>query len=382
MTASGWLRAFWVLAPVFSAFACDRPGWELSDTAPVAGASTFGGSSAGSEAEPCNIDTPLGASPIFAARTVLHNSPARPVVWAYVSDGEAARLRTDRKLLQAPAPGAAVPAVQTRLTQALNRALPSQTAFLSTVLQRFGTVRPTWPNLFALRLLEHPGSEHMNPVRIVLRENAWIGRLSGDDLTLVDLKNQLVTPDQAKANPERIAAIYVLMAPGVAPSISCEEGFRELSLGNESMVESWSLASDEALTQLDADILALTELFKVARPCTTVGQGGMTFQGSTVCTSWQAFGAFTEYTAYAWSLAKPSELYKPTAQNLNTLVEALERDRFEVDPFVVEPAMSSGGTVGVGGESAAGESAAGESAGGESAGGDSAGGAGGFGGAP
>lgn len=359
MKVSGWLRALWVLAPTCYVFGCERPDWDVSPNVPVATAGSMSVSVAGTGGQPCRIDSSVGPSPIFAQQTLLSSAPARAELYAYVSDAEAAQLRSSRKLLPVPDTSASPtnPAVQVRLSQVQLGASSNEASLIAAMVQRFKNVRTTWPNAFALRLLEHPGTEHMNPVRIVLRQEAWVGRLSDNRFTVVDLKNQLVTTEQALANPERIAAIYVLMSPSVSGGVACERGFRELSLGNEAMVESWSLGSQEIANRLDSEIAALTALFDVARACGSVDRGSMTFQGVTVCSTWSTFGAVTEYSSYGWSLAKPTELYKPSAQNLVSLIDALDGDRFDVDPFVVEPEMTSGGTSGAGG--AGGESGSG-----------------------
>jgi hypothetical protein len=113
------------------------------------------------------------------------------------------------------------------------------------------------------------------------------------------------------------------------------------------------------LERLNSDIDALNAFFKVARPCTNFDRGGMTFQAFTVCQAWQYFDPGREYSAYQWALSNPVELYKPTPQNLGSLVQALQDDRFEPDPFVVV----SPEVVGVGGEGGAAGSAAGGASG-------------------
>jgi hypothetical protein len=359
MTRSRWLRAFVLLVPSGAAlFACERPDWQLSDTAPVVG--TAGSATAGSTATPtneCAIDSIKGATPIFAPQAVLNTSPARRDLFAYVSDAEAAALRSSRTLFPPLAAGATAPTPQVlaRLRSALSSASPAGQTLIQALEQRYQRTLSTWPNPWALRLVEHPGSEHMNPVHIVLRENAWIGRISDGSLVVMDLKNQLVGLDIAVLSPERIAAIYFVVSPKAVSFASCEDGFRDISLGNEGMVESWSLGTTEILDRLDVDVNALTELFGVTRSCSTVDKPGMTFHSNTVCSVWASFGAVTEYSAYGWALSNPVELYKPDRQNLLSLVDAIKNDRFEPDPFVVKPApAAAGGSGGSGGASGAG----------------------------
>jgi hypothetical protein len=380
MTRSRRLWVFVLVVPAGAAlFGCERPDWKLSDTARVVGSGgTATAGSAGIAGNECAIDGTKGATPIFAPQAVLNTSPARRDLFAYVSDSDAAALRSSRTLFPPLAPGtvALTPPVLSRLQGALASASPAGQSLIGSLQQRFQRALSTWPNPWALRLVDHPGSEHMNPVHIVLRDDAWIGRLSDGALAVMDLKNQVVSLDVAALSPERIAAIYFVVSPKSVTFTNCEDGFRDISLGNEGMVESWSLGTTEILDRLDADVQLLTELFGVVRSCNTVDKPGMTFHSNTVCSVWASFGTVTEYSAYGWALANPVELYKPERQNLLSLVEALKGDRFEPEPFVVEPALpAAGGSGGTAGGAAGASGGGGMSTGGT--GGDDPGGAGG-----
>jgi hypothetical protein len=342
-------------------FGCERPDWKLSDTAPVVGTAGTTGS-AGASGNECLIDGSKGPTPIFTPQAVLNAEPARRDIYAYVSDGEAAAMRTSKTLFPPPELGVAppVPAVLTRLRDVRASATPSGQSLIGVLEARFQRTLSTWPNPWALRLVDHPGTEHMNPVHIILREDAWIGRISDGALTVMDMQNQLVSTDVAVLEPERIAAIYFVVSPKTVSFASCEDGFRDVSLANEGMVESWSLGTTEILDRLDADIALLTDLFGVARNCGTVDKAGMTFHAYTVCNVWASFGSVSEYSAYGWALSSPVELYKPTRQNLLSLVEALNGDRFEADPFVVTPQPGSvGGSAGAAGTAGSGGAALG-----------------------
>jgi hypothetical protein len=205
---------------------------------------------------------------------------------------------------------------------------------------RFAGVRAVWPNAWALRLVEHAGSEHLNVVRIVLRENAWFSRITEGSITTLDLAQKDVPQAEALENPERVAAIFyetnqrVTLSPGID---GCEDGRRVMVIGDESWIEEWSLGTEEVLARQETDLELLNEFFKVARSCSTADRSP-TFRSFTVCQLWQnPFNPSSEYTAYQWALSTPSELYKPSPQNLGALIEALQGDRFEPDPYVVEP---------------------------------------------
>jgi len=364
----------WLGAGSLCVAACDRPDYSYSDDVPIVGtgaSSSFGGKTstgtagtafAGGSAplDPCALDRSLGATPIFAKQAVSNQLPVRPELFAQLTDDEVAALKRGGSLLPEPALApAVVSTLTTVLTATLNASTELRKPLLQELLKRFKTTRALWPNPWALRLVDHPGTQHMNPVRVVLKEGAWVVRIfEGGPPTIVNDKNELVTIDQATANPQNIAAVYYVYDDRLAgnSTAQCESGKRELALGNEAMVESISVGTPEILARLNSDIDDLTSFFNVVRPCASVERGTGTFRSFTVCQSWHFFDASTEYSAYQWALSTPMELYKPKTQNLASLIDALKNDRFDPDPFVTEPhpVLGGGGEGGVGGEGGAG----------------------------
>jgi hypothetical protein len=347
-------------ACVAASNACDRPEYSYSDDVPIKGGSSVGGTgftTAGAIAfggsttiDPCALDRSVGASPVLAKQVVSHGLAGRAELYAEVTDSEVQALKQGGSLIP-PAP-ATVPGTATPLTVVLTAtlaAVDSRGALAKLLLNRFKATRSTWPNPWALRLVDHAGTEHMTPLRIRLRDDAWIVRIDGGSVAVIDVQNGSIGVDAALAHPERIAAVYYVYDDRTTPAVAqCESGKREFALGNEAMVAEFSLGTSEILSRLNSDIDDLTKLFDVVRQCTTVDRGGGTFHSSTVCQAWDFFDATTEYSAYQWSLSNPVELYKPTTQNLASLVDALKNDRFEPDPFVVarEAPLGMGGAGG------------------------------------
>lgn len=367
--------------------ACERPDFTFSDDVPISGAG-FGGSigvggapvtGGSSTGEACQLELVSG-TPALARQAVSHQLPARPEVYLQLTDAEVTELKRTRTLLPASQADEAS-SVLSVLNQLLSSTDAAQQALVSGLVERFRVTRSAWPNPWALRLIDHAGSEHMNPVRLRFKKEAWILRVVGGTVAVIDTSNGGVPLDRAAAAPERVAAVYyVLDDRTLGMPTSCENGKRELALGNEAMVEEFSLGTPEILDRLDADIAALGVVFNAARPCSSIDKGGQTFHANTVCTAWRFFDTSTHYLAYQWSLSNPMELYKPTPQNLSNLIEALQGDRFEPDPFVAEPRPRSvtgtTGEAGAGGAGgASGAADAGASSGGASEGGASAGGA-------
>ncbi|RYZ08547.1 MAG: hypothetical protein EOO73_06735, partial [Myxococcales bacterium] len=361
---SAFRRCSWLFGAAVLALACERPEYTYDPDRPLDGGTgafgNFGGAgtvgtggalstgaagSAPGGAGACLLDRPV-TSPAFSKQAISNQLPARQVVYALMTDDEVEELKATRALLPKPAVAAPSSALSSLLLQLQNTASELRKPLLQELVKRFRVTRTTWPNPWALRLVEHPSSQHMNPVRITFKEDAWVVRLFDGSPSIVNLSNQIVTITAAMAEPERIAAIYYVADDRSAGAVAtCETGKRELALGNPDMVEEFAIGTPEILEQLDADIASLEALFNVSRPCSSVDRNGMTFHAFTVCQSWRFFDASTEFLAYQWALANPVESYKPTSQNLATLIQALKDDRFEPDPFVgiPLPAVGEGG---------------------------------------
>jgi len=377
----------WFGASVLSAAACERPDYTYSEGVAVVGTgafSSFGGSfgsgtagtfsSVGGTAplDPCALDRAVNGAPIFAKQAVSNQLPVRPELYAQLTDDEVLTIKNGGSLLPPVAPLQAVPPLTAALVATKNASAEARKALLDALLQRFKTTRAIWPNPWALRLVDHPGTQHMNPVQVKLKKNAWVLRIfEGGQPTVVDVNNGIVSFDEATASPERIAAVYYVYDDRLAgnSTAQCESGRRELALGNEAMVESISIGTPEILERLNSDIDALTSFFNVVRPCASVERGSGTFRSFTVCQTWHFFDASTEYSAYQWALSSPMELYKPKTQNLASLIDALKDDRFDPAPFVTEPhPMPDGGDGGAGGAGGASDSAGGAGGASDSAG--------------
>jgi hypothetical protein len=371
-----------LLPSVAGMSACERPNYTYADDVQVVGTAatssfagtgfTSGGTVLGTAGsiplDPCALDRTVSSTPIFTKQAVSNQLPVRPELYAQLTDAEVAALKQGGSLIPPALPAPAVSSLTSVLNAASANSTPERRELINKLLPRFKSTRTLWPNPWALRLIDHPGTEHMNTVRVVLNKDAWVVRIfDGTPPTVVNVNNGIVSIDDANAHPERIAAIYYVfddLAPGNTAA-QCETGKRELALGNEAMVDEFSIGTPEILERLNSDIDALTAFFNVVRPCASVERGAGTFHAFTVCQSWRFFSASTEYSAYQWALANPMELYKPKTQNLASLIDALKDDRFEPDPFVGKPpaVVNVGGAGGMGGAGGANDGGAGGASG-------------------
>ena len=208
----------------------------------------------------------------------------------------------------------------------------------------FGKGRYAWPNPWAT-LMGWPGESYGDQlVKVVLRPEAWIAKVEADGLTVVDLENNPVALTDALAHPERIGAIFYHKAPSnyaVCGSTYLPSGdsYREFYLGNEAMVEEWSIATQGILDRLDQDIA----LIQAVRPSALVTDSYTTpadyLNGKALCHWGKPLTApgCDPLDPYVASLALTSEYYSPTSANLDALVAKLQSVRFSPDPLVVKP---------------------------------------------
>jgi hypothetical protein len=355
---------------VWAAVACDRPEYTYSKDAKVAGSPTsnaggvtgVAGSNtgiAGSSAPPaCELLRSVGSEPIFRHQSISNQLPVRDALYLQATDEEIAELQAGGPLIKAPVAGAPTSPLTSVLAALGNQVTnPERKKLLDELSKRFRVTRAAWPNPWALRLIDHAGAEHMTPVRLRFKESAWIARIIDQSPIVVNLDNAQVPLSDVLAAPERIAAVYYLIDDklgGLGQSSACESARREFALGNEAMLESFEIGTEEIAQRMKEDLGLLNQLFAVARNCTTFDGGGSTFQANTACQAWDFFNPSTELSAYQWALSRPAELYKPTPQNLSSLVQALEDDEVALDPFVSEPHPLPLGEAGQGGAAGAG----------------------------
>ena len=218
---------------------------------------------------------------------------------------------------------------------------PSPVTQLAEVLvnQVFVKARFAWTNPWAT-VLGFPGETYGNQLlRIELKPDAWIARYdAAGGLRVFDANNEQVPIETALANPERIGAIYYQSQAesntGYCGTFSRGGvGFREFALGNIDMVERWSLATPEIVERLQSDIDEL-QAFQTQVACLAIGADW----SSAVACEWERSGAFGGVLSnYDFALGLPSDLYRPSSENLEALIAALEVSMPTGEPLVVTP---------------------------------------------
>jgi hypothetical protein len=200
----------------------------------------------------------------------------------------------------------------------------------------FAKARYAWTNPWAT-VMGFPGESYGNELlRIELLDEAWIAFFANGNLRVFDLQNNEVPLQTAYDNPGRIGAIYY-ESRAEAGNRYCGTfsqggvGYREFALGNIDMVKRWSLATPEIAERLKSDIAELEKL-----QTQIVCFGDLSDWTTNVTCSWeQGYYSQDVQNNYVFSIGLPSELYRPTATNIEAVISALEASMPTGEPLEV-----------------------------------------------
>ena len=326
------------------------------DNAPVSGSAGSGGSSSQTSGSGSStgglVLNPGGGQPgdtlpeecksaaaPFADQVVTQIGEQR-VFYSWTTDEQVAELRAGGELFsRSERPDMGRGLLFTELS-ALGKAGDNLTNKLALALadEVFAKARFAWTNPWAT-IMGFPGEDYGNQLlRIELRDDAWIASFAEGGLRVFDLENNEVPLQTASESPERIGAIYYQSRAEVGNCYSGTfahggVGFREFALGNIDMVENWSLATPEIAERLSADIAELEEFAKILN-CF----GDVSDWSTRVTCDWAlGQGQPGAFNNYEFALGLPSELYRPSAANIEAVIAALEASMPTGEPMIVVP---------------------------------------------
>jgi hypothetical protein len=323
--------------------AAGTTGQTTGGTSP-GGASSIGGASiigvSGSVSLGGALSTDCPSEPLFVDQ-VVSRVGAQRIFYSWTNEEQVAELRAGGELFsRSERPGLGRGLLFTELA-AVAESEPSPVTQLAEALvnQVFAKARFAWTNPWAT-LLGFPGETYGNQLlRIELKPDAWIARFDQGTLTVFNANSEEVPIETALATPERIGAIFYQSR---ADAESCYVGsfarggvgFREFALGNIDMVERWSLATPEIVERLQSDIDEL-QAFQAQVACMSIGADWST----EVTCAWGGglISAASALGNYDFALGLPSDLYRPSSENLEALVAALEVSMPTGEPLVVTP---------------------------------------------
>jgi hypothetical protein len=348
---------------------CERPSYETVDEAragsggaasnPPPGFGAGGTSAAGTSGiiigfggtgviqPPCQLVQ--SDVPVFAARGVSNLTPARRELFSWTTAEQAAEIRAGGVLMtrterEGLGPGYAMEVLAKFAVGTSPDPVWVAQRELAKLLSgpQFEKARYAWSEPWATRV-GWPGEDYGDQLlRMVLREDAWLAVYGSGRLTVVDMNNQVIPITEAVAYPERFAGVFFVNGtsdggPNCGGSFrSGGYGYREFIIGNEAMIEEWSLGTSEIRARIEADAALVRSFFERVRPCPPSLDAYS--WNLDVCCRWSDSPYDGELGAYEAALAIPSANYLPQAAPLAALLQALEQSLFEPDPFVVEPA--------------------------------------------
>jgi hypothetical protein len=277
--------------------------------------------------------------PLFCDQMVWNSAPAHRVLYTWTTPEQLAELRQDQILLtRTETPGLgrgyAFTAID-RLASWGNAVEHQLLARLSGEL--FQKVRYAWPHPWATRK-GWPGEDYGDAlVRVVLKPEAWIVLVhDSGSMAVIDLDNRPVPVADALGHMERIGAVFFVKkdVTGNGSFFECSGGYREFIIGNEAMIEEWSVATQEIRDRLEADIARLDAFFEHVRPLTTA-LGSAEFNVAVAC-NWD-YPPTGELDTYARALAIPSAHYLPRAAEIAAIAETLRASLPAQGPLIVRP---------------------------------------------
>ena len=289
-------------------------------------------------AEACSSDPAANAWP-FCGQSVWNVAPAKRVLYSWTTAEQAEELRQGSVLLtRTETPGLGRGYAFTSIDELAEAGTGPENRLLAELSSDlFVKVRYAWPNAWATRM-GWPGEDYGDQLlRIVLKPEAWIVVVSDKvGIAVIDLENNLVPIADAVAHPERIGAVYFYKqdVTGSGSFFSCSGGYREFIIGNEAMVEEWSLGTEQLRDQIEADATLVERFLTMVRAAPTAATAA-NFNQQVAC-SWDG-PVVDAISSYERALGIPSENYVPLPAALATLAETLRASLFEPDPLVVKP---------------------------------------------
>jgi hypothetical protein len=277
--------------------------------------------------------------PLFGDQVVWNMAPARRVLYSWTTPEQISELRRDRVLLtrtERPGLGRGY-AFMAMDALAARGSTPAHVLLAALSSRLFMKVRYAWPHAWATRM-GWPGEDYGSElIRIVLKPEAWTVVVF-DDLAMivVDANNQPIPVEEALANNGRIGAIffYRTTVVGQGSFSACGGGYREFIVGNESMIEEWSIGTAEIRERIATDAARLERFVEVVRRFVP-SEDPESFNAVVAC-RWSE-PALDEIQVYERSLAIPSEYYLPRPAAIAQAAETLRASLFEPNPLIVTP---------------------------------------------
>lgn len=327
--------------------------------APSSSFGTFGAGGSGAtyprEAEPSECELDASAT-VFGGERRFNARPAASVFYSWTTAEQVAEIKSTKAIFTRTERPGLGPGHAMDLFASL-ASDKGDTGQLAALLagNTFSKARYAWTAAWATRMGWPDESYGDQLLRIELRPEAWILRFTGGVFTAFDQSNNQVAIDTVRATPERIGAIYFVQNKIYVPCDldsgagspyghssfggTCARGYREYILGSDAMVASYSHGTADIQAEIarGRDLLTRYRARTTWRPSDEPSPWNDGYPwNARVVEGWSSSTSqCSEDEAYRNALAIPSDLYAPTQDKLQAILDTLQNDPFELDPFVI-----------------------------------------------
>jgi hypothetical protein len=277
--------------------------------------------------------------PGLAFAPVPSYGPVPPTVWSWTTEEQATEIRRDKILFTRESSatlGRGYLFDILELRAAKGDAAAARLVGAELAKGRFGWGNP-WATARGATANETYGRELL---KIEMRPDTWYARVrtAYPEILFVDAAGNLIDNEIALASFDRVGGILFDHDKELAGACSTGWGggglaYREIYVGNESRVATFSHRTSDILETLDANIAELEAFggwLKSAQP--TLFQWPCDASNE-----WSTESANTSLERYLASLAFATGQYRPTSDNIDAIVAALRAARFAPDPFTHSP---------------------------------------------
>jgi hypothetical protein len=263
-----------------------------------------------------------------------------PVIWSWTTAEQAAEIRRDGILFtreSSPTLGKGLLFDVLDARAAAGDAAAARLTGTELAKGRFG-----WHNPWATILGAGPGETYgLELLRIEMRPDTWFARLraSQPGIDFVDTAGKAIATAAALASFERVGGILFENDVPSSPVAGCWTGsngggaiYREIYVGNEAQMATFSHRTSAILATIDGHIAELTSLQSYllatnvrgpTAPCDVGGVNAFVHPEPT-----------TSVGRYRASLAFATTAYGPDAASVGAIIAELQRARFVPDPYV------------------------------------------------
>jgi hypothetical protein len=282
----------------------------------------------------------LPPDPGLAFGAIAEDAAPPTVIWSWTTVEQAAEIRRDGILFtreSSPTLGKGLLFDVLDARAAAGDAAAARLTGTELAKGRFG-----WHNPWATILGAGPGETYgLELLRIEMRADTWFARVraSQPGIDFVDAAGKPIASASALASFERVGGILFENDVPTAPVQGCWTGsagggaiYREIYVGNEARLATFSHRTSAILSTIDGHIAELSSLRAYLLATGTPGPADPCSVGGVA--AFRNPELTTSRGRYLASLAFATSAYAPDAASVGAIIAELQRARFTPDPYV------------------------------------------------